>query len=151
VSDLGLTLAIRRAVAGRWAARAALKLELGDLPGGGGTVRALGGGLGVGWTSAGLERPGHFGVGARADFIGVYRESRLSMTTETERFGSVALGADAMGLCGYALSPGAAVVAGAGAEALFTVGRSSDDDAALQRTTPSNVRFVAELGILARF
>jgi hypothetical protein len=158
-SDFGLALGARRAIAGGLAARLAAKLELGDLPANGGANRGFGGALGLGWTSAGLERPRHFGWGARADFVMLYRRMRLDNVPVEEMPGtlisvtltSLGLGGDAVGFVGYALSAGTALTAGVGAEMLWSVAGRSDDDVKLANHAPSDLRWIAEIGVLARF
>ena len=157
-SGFGLTLGVRSAIAGGVAVRLAAKLELGDLPGGGGSDRGYGGALGLGWTSAGLERPGHFGAGARADFVLLYRrlhadsvlaENGTMVPLDTQVLG---IGGDAVGFVGYALSPATALTAGVGAELLATlVGAGSSDDVRLGSSAPNRLRWMGEVGVLARF
>jgi hypothetical protein len=152
LSDFGLTLAAERVLAGRWAARIALKLELGETPEDTGTLRGVGAALGVMWTSPSLARPRHFGVGARADAVAMGRQVRLN-TTETNEQSSLSLGADAVGLVGYSLSPSATLLGGLGAEILAGGPSVSDDDDPMprRRASPSRFRIVAEIGLLARF
>jgi len=157
-SDFGLAIGVRSGIAGGLAARMAAKLELGDLPGGGGSDRGYGGALGLGWTSAGLERPGHFGAGARADFVLLYRrlhadsvlaENGTMVPLDTQVLG---IGGDAVGFVGYALSPATALTAGVGAELLATlVGAGSSDDVRLGSSAPNRLRWMGEVGVLARF
>jgi hypothetical protein len=156
-SDFGLTLGMRTAIVGGLAARLAAKLELGDLPGGGGSDRGYGGALGLGWTSAGLERPGHFGVGARADFVILYRRLHadsvvVEMMTTAVNLQALGIGGDAVGFVGYALSPTTAITAGVGAELLATLlGSGTSDDLKLGASAPNELRWMAEIGVLARF
>jgi hypothetical protein len=154
VSEVGLTLAAQRALLGRLTARIALKLELGETPGETGVSRGVGAALGIGWTSAGLGNPGHFGIGARADAIALERRVRLNTDTQMAEGSALALGCDAVALVGLALSPGAALLAGVGAEILGNGAFGSgdkDDDRALRSAAPAQFRLITELGILARF
>jgi hypothetical protein len=152
VSDFGLTLAARRHLAGGWAIRAGLKLELGDLPGEAGSVRSAGALAGVEWTSPGLERPRELGFGARADVIALGRQVRPTMPIDADdaSLSDLALGGDAVGLLGLALSPHAVVVAGAGVEVLGRVAGRGGDDAAVAPEPPA-FRLLVELGFRARF
>jgi hypothetical protein len=156
-SDFGLSLGIRSTIIGGLAARLAAKLELGDLPGGGGSDRGYGGEIGLGWTSAGLDRPRHFGVGARADFIVLYRQLHAdNVPGETGpvslNLKGVGIGGDAVGFVGYAFSPATAITAGLGAEVLATVlGSGTSDDVRLGSSAPNELRWVGEVGVLARF
>jgi hypothetical protein len=152
VSTFGLTIAARRRLTGGWAARAGLKLELGDMPGDSGSARAAGAIAGIQWTSPGLERPGEVGFGARADVIALGRRLRRSMPADPDdtSLADLVLGGDAVGIVGLALSPHAAVVADAGFEVLGRVAGEGGDDAGLTPDPPA-FRLVVELGIVARF
>jgi hypothetical protein len=151
VSEAGLTLAAQRTLVGAWAARAALKLELGETPGDAATSRAVGGALGVAWSSAGLARPGHFGLAARADLVAVERKVKLNLATEVEQRSGAAVGGDAMAQVGFALSSGAALVAGLGAELLSQGPTVTDLDDRVRGAAPPQFRVVGELGMWARF
>lgn len=151
-ADLGLTVAATRIVSGGLAIRAGLKLELGDLPGNGGSLRAVGGLAGLAWTSAGLAQSHHFGWGARADVIAVGRQVRrnASMLEADDNRTDLALGGDAVALVGFALSPAAVLLASAGVEVLGSIAAQTGDDAMLFGNPPA-FRLLGELGILARF
>jgi hypothetical protein len=156
-SGFGLTLGVRSAIAGGVAVRLAAKLELGDLPGNGGSDRSYGGAFGLGWTSASLERPGHFGAGARADFVLLYRRLHADAVMVDTMVTSVNLqalgiGGDAVGFVGYALSSATVLTAGFGAELLATLlGSGTSDDVRLGSSAPNELRWMAEVGVLARF
>jgi hypothetical protein len=159
VSDGGITLTLNRHLAGGWATRAGLKFELGDLPIAGGTSKALGAVLGVGWTSASLSQPHRFGFGARADLLGLARFERLSVIddgmNEVESRDMLALGADVMALVGFSLAERTSVLAGVGGEYLSDVtkigGGQWDDAPVAGGGSPHPFRLTFQVGVLSRF
>jgi hypothetical protein len=64
---------------------------------------------------------------------------------------SLGIGGDAVGLVGYALSPATVVTAGVGAELLATLLGSGNEDVTLGSSAPNELRWLAEIGVLARF
>jgi hypothetical protein len=157
VSDGGITLTLNRHLAGGWATRAGLKFELGDLPIAGGTSKALGAVLGVGWTSPSLSQPHRFGFGVRADLLGLARFERLSVIddgmNEVESRDMLALGADLMALAGFSLAERTSVLAGVGGEYLSDVtkiGGGQWDDAP-GGGSPHPFRLTFQVGVLSRF
>jgi hypothetical protein len=155
VSDLGLAVGVQRAIGHGLAIRAAFKLERGDLsqPNGlpAAKVRGYGGQLGLLWTSAGRDRPGHLFWGAEADAIAMARSIELTTDVDDSRDDDLVLGGAALGLLGYTLSAHAAILLGGGVEALQEQAADDDRSMATPGRRPSTVRFVTTAGVLARF
>lgn len=144
-------IALRRSLSAHWALRAGLGFRVADVDDAGATARTVVGAAGVVWMSAGFERPHSFGSGARADLLGMHaavqRGEGDQNTSRTEGYWS--LGCDLLAQVGYGLSPGTALVAGAGVEELFT---AADVYVAggLAATLP-HTQSLLELGVLSRF
>jgi len=65
---------------------------------------------------------------------------------------ALGIGGDAVGFVGYALSSATVLTAGFGAELLATLlGSGTSDDVRLGSSAPNELRWMAEVGVLARF
>jgi hypothetical protein len=155
ISDGGLTLTLHRRLGGGWSTRAGFKFELGDLPVAGGTSKAVGAVLGVGWNSASLSKPHHFGFGLRADLVALTRFERFNAIdnglAETESRQMLALGGDATALVGFSVAERTAIFAGVGAEYVPDVTTLAGEADDLQHATLSSFRVTLQVGVLSRF
>lgn len=148
---IGGLIALRRSLSTHWALRAGLGFRVADVDEADATARTVVGAAGVVWMSAGFERLHSFGSGARADLLGMHaavqRGEGDQNSSRTEGYWS--LGCDLLAQVGYGLSPGTALVAGAGVEELFT---AADVYVAggLAATIP-HTQLLLELGVLSRF
>ncbi len=149
--SIGGMIGLRRSVSTRCAVRAGLGFRVADVDGADATARTVLGAIGAVWMSSGLERPHAFGFGARADLLGVHQAVQRSEggqnSSRTEDYWS--LGGDLLAQVGYGLSPGTALLVGAGVETLLTeadVYVGGEPAATIPRT-----QMVLELGVLSRF
>jgi hypothetical protein len=149
--SIGGMVGLRRSLSVHWAWRAGLGFRVADVDGADATARTVLGAAGVAWMSSALESPHSFGFGARADLLGMHvavqRGEGDQSTTHTEGYWS--LGGDLVAQVGYGLSPGTALLAGAGLEELLTAADvyvAGETAATLPRT-----QLVFELGVLSRF
>jgi opacity protein-like surface antigen len=149
--SIGGMLGLRRSLSPRWALRAGLGFRVADVDGADATARTVLGAVGVAWMSARLERPQTFGFGARADLLvmheAIQRGEAGQNSTRTEGYWS--LGGDLLAQVGYGLSPGTALLVGAGVEESST---EADIYVAGQpAATIPHTQLVLELGVLSRF
>jgi hypothetical protein len=149
--SIGGMIGLRRSLSIHWAVRAGLGFRVADVDGADATARTLLGAAGVAWMSSRFGRPQAFGFGARADLLGkheaVQRGEGNQTGSRTEDYWS--LGGDLLAQVSYGLSPGTALLVGAGVEEFLT---EADVYVAGQRTaTIPHTQLVLELGVLSRF
>ena len=133
------------------ALRAGLAFRAASVDGADATTRTESASLGIAWTSAGLQRPGAFGVGARLDLMGLHEEVRRETAAPSapavQDYWSV--GGDLVGQIGYGLSRTTGVLAGGGLEEILTA--ADVIVAGKPVATIPRQRVVLEIGVLSRF
>ena len=148
---IGGMVGLRRSLSARWALRAGLGFRVADVDGADATARTVLGALGVVWTSSGWERLHALGFGARADLLCVHQAIQRGEggqnSSQTEGYWS--LGGDLLAQIGYGLSPGTALLLGAGVEELLT--EADVYVGGEPAATIPHAQLVLELGVLSRF
>jgi len=149
--SIGGTIGLRRSLSTHWAGRAGLGFRVADVDGADATARTVVGAAGVVWMSAAFERSHVFSFGGRADLLlahaSVQRGEGGQNSTGTEGYWS--LGGDLLAQVSYGLSPGTALLAGAGLEELFTA--ADVYVAGEPAATIPHTQLLLELGVLSRF
>lgn len=149
--SIGGMIGLRHSLTSRWTLRTGLSFRVADIDGANATGRTVLGAVGVAWRAAGSERPQAFNFGARFDLLGVHEAIQHAEAgpgvSRTEGYWS--MGADLLAQVGYGLSPGTALLVGAGVEEIAT--EAQVDVAGEPSATIPHTRLVLELGVLSRF